>query len=429
METLINKNIDEKIYHDKSNKGIKVFFMPKVGFTKKYAVFSTDFGSIDLEFKVDNEDVTIIPEGIAHFLEHKLFEDRTENIFEQFSDYGANVNAFTSFNQTSYLFNTVDNFYESLELLVKFVQGPYFTDENVNKEKGIIGQEIKMYDDNPSWRVMFNCLKAMYKYHPIRKDIAGTIESIETIDKEILYKAYETFYNPSNMILLVVGDLEFEKVMESVNKVERDFELKDSKVERIFKEEPDEVNEKLIEDRMMTSKPIFYFGIKDNNLGLTGKEAVKNDMITNIIHDMLFSPSAEFYNEMYNDGLIDSSFGSYFTGKRNYGHSLIVGQSNEVEEIQERIFKLLKNKAEDILKKDDFLRIKKKTIGDFVTGFDSIEFIANTFTELYFDNFNLLDFLDVLEEVNYEDVLNRFREHFRADRLVLSLINPLEQNN
>lgn len=426
METLVNNNIDEKIFYNKSNKGIKVFFMPKPGFTKKYAVFSTNFGSVDLEFKLDEEEETRIPEGIAHFLEHKLFEDKEISIFDQFSDYGANVNAFTSFNQTSYLFNTVDNFYDCLELLVKFVQDPYFTDENVNKEKGIIGQEIKMYEDNPSWRVMFNCLKAMYKYHPIREDIAGTIESIDRIDKETLYKTYESFYNPSNMILFLVGDLELEKIMDTVNRVERDFKLTGSRLERIFKNEPDEVNEKFIEDKMMTSKPIFYFGIKDNNLGLRGEAAIKKDMITNIIHDMLFSPSAEFYNELYDQGLIDNSFGSYFTGKENYGHSLIVGQSTEVEKIQEKIIKLINNKAEDILKEEDFLRIKKKTIGDFVTGFDSIEFIANTFTELYFDNFNLLNFLDILEEIKYIDVLNRFSEHFKKDRLVLSLINPLE---
>lgn len=426
METLVNNNIDEKIFHDKSNKGIKVFFMPKPGFTKKYAVFSTNFGSVDLEFKLDDEEETRIPEGIAHFLEHKLFEDKEISIFDQFSDYGANVNAFTSFNQTSYLFNTVDNFYDCLELLIKFVQDPYFTDENVNKEKGIIGQEIKMYEDNPSWRVMFNCLKAMYKYHPIREDIAGTMESIDTIDKETLYKTYESFYNPSNMILFLVGDLEFDKIMDIVNRVERDFKLTDSRLERIFKDEPDEVNEKFIEDKMMTSKPIFYFGIKDNNLGLRGEAAIKKDMITNIIHDMLFSPSAEFYNELYDQGLIDNSFGSYFTGKENYGHSLIVGQSTEVGKIQEKITNLINNKAEDILKEEDFLRIKKKTIGDFVTGFDSIEFIANTFTELYFDDFNLLNFLDILEEIKYEDVLNRFREHFKEDRFVLSLVNPLE---
>lgn len=426
METLINRNIDEKIFYDKSNKGIRVFFMPKEGFTKKYAVFSTDFGSIDLEFKVDGEEITKIPEGIAHFLEHKLFEDENDSIFDQFSDYGANVNAFTSFNQTSYLFNTVDSFYECLELLVKFVQDPYFTDENVNKEKGIIGQEIKMYEDNPNWRVMFNCLKAMYKHHSIKEDIAGTMESIDIIDKEILYKAYETFYNPSNMILFVVGDLEFDKVMDTVNKVEREFKLTNSTVNRIFKDEPEEVNQKFIEDKMMTSKPIFYFGLKDSSLGLTGEEAIKKDIITNIIHDMLFSPSAEFYNELYNDGLIDNSFGSYFTGKQNYGHSLIVGQSNEVEKIQSRIIELIDSKAEDILKEEDFLRIKKKTIGDFVTGFDSIEFIANTFTELYFDDFNLLNFLDILEEIKYEEVLDRFNEHFISDKLVLSLISPLD---
>lgn len=426
METLVNNKIDEKIFYDRSNKGIKVFFMPKAGFTKKYAVFSTNFGSIDLEFKLDDEETRRIPEGIAHFLEHKLFEDKEINIFDQFSDYGASVNAFTSFDQTSYLFNTVDNFYDCLGLLVNFVQDPYFTDENVNKEKGIIGQEIKMYEDNPSWRVMFNCLKAMYKYHPIREDIAGSIESIDTIDKETLYKAYESYYNPSNMILFIVGDLDFDKIMETVNSVEREFKLKDSRLERIFKDEPDEINKKFIEDKMMTSKPIFYFGIKDNKLGLSGEAAVKKDIITNIIHDMLFSPSAEFFNELYDEGLIDNSFGSYFTGKENYGHSLIVGQSNQVEKIQEKIIMLINSKAEDILKEEDFLRIKKKTIGDFVTGFDSIEFIANTFTELYFDNFNLLNFLDILEEIKYEDVLDRFREHFKEERLVLSLINPLE---
>lgn len=425
MDILINENIDEKIFFKKSNKGIKVFYMPKEGFTKKYAVFSTNFGSIDLEFKLNDEENTRIPEGIAHFLEHKLFEDENISIFDKFADYGANVNAFTSFNQTSYLFNTVDNFYDCLELLVKFVQEPYFTDENVNKEKGIIGQEIKMYDDNPSWRVMFNCLKAMYKNHSIKEDIAGTIESIDSITKEILYKSYETFYNPSNMILFVVGDLDFDEIMDRVNSVERAFEFTDSKVERIYESEPEEINLKFIEDKMATSKPIFYFGIKDNQLDLTGEDAIRKDIITNIIHDMLFSPSAEFYNDLYNEGLIDNSFGSYFTGKRNYGHSLIVGQSTEVNEIQERIVELINKDPKEILKEEDFLRIKKKTIGEFVTGFDSIEFIANTFTELYFDDFNLLNFLDVLEKVEYEEVISRFKEHFRKDRLVLSLINPL----
>lgn len=425
MEILINENIDEKIFYKKSNKGIKVFYMPKEGFTKKYAVFSTNFGSIDLEFKLNDGENTRIPEGIAHFLEHKLFEDENISIFDKFADYGANVNAFTSFNQTSYLFNTVDNFYDCLELLVKFVQEPYFTDENVNKEKGIIGQEIKMYDDNPGWRVMFNCLKAMYKNHSIKEDIAGTIESIDTITKETLYKTYETFYNPSNMILFVVGDLDFDEIMDRVNSVERAFEFTDSKVDRIFESEPEEINLKFIEDKMATSKPIFYFGIKDSQLDLTGEDAIRKDIITNIIHDMLFSPSAEFYNDLYNEGLIDGSFGSYFTGKRNYGHSLIVGQSTEVNEIQERIVELIKKDPKEILKEEDFLRIKKKTIGEFVTGFDSIEFIANTFTELYFDDFNLLNFLDVLEKVEYEEVISRFKEHFRKDRLVLSLINPL----
>ena len=169
METIVNDRIKEKILFKELDSGLKIYFMPKPGFTKKYAVFSTRFGSIDNNFKPigENESITM-PEGIAHFLEHKLFEDEEADIFKDFSNLGASVNAFTNFNQTSYLFSTTDNFYESLRLLVKFVQSPYLTDENVNKEKGIIAQEIKMYEDNPQWKVFFNCLKAMYKNHPIK---------------------------------------------------------------------------------------------------------------------------------------------------------------------------------------------------------------------------------------------------------------------
>ena len=193
---IYNETIDEKIFNRESNNGLKIFFMPKKGYTKKYAVLSTDYGSIDNSFlPIGESEVIEVPEGIAHFLEHKLFEEKDRNIFESFSDIGAQVNAYTNFNQTSYLFYTTENFYEGLGLLIDFVQNPYLTDENVEKEKGIIAQEIMMYEDNANWRVYFNLLRAMYHNHPIRIDIAGTVESINTIDKEMLYKAYNTFYN------------------------------------------------------------------------------------------------------------------------------------------------------------------------------------------------------------------------------------------
>ena len=226
MKVFTNERLNEQVLFKELDSGLKIYFMPKPGFVKKYAVFSTNYGSIDNVFVPIGEDKPVeVPEGIAHFLEHKLFEEEEANIFDKFSKLGASVNASTSFNQTSYLFNTTDHFYQCLEILIRFVQSPYLTDENVEKEKGIIAQEIKMYDDNPAWRVFFNCLRAMYINHPIRIDIAGTVDSINTITKEMLYKSYNTFYHPSNMVLFVVGDLSFEEIIETV-KIRKNMNLK-----------------------------------------------------------------------------------------------------------------------------------------------------------------------------------------------------------
>lgn len=426
MKTIVNSRIDEKILFEELDTGLKIYFMPKPGFTKKYAVFSTDYGSIDNNFiPIGEKDNLIVPEGIAHFLEHKLFEEEDEGLFEKFSKYGASVNAFTNFNQTSYLFSATDNFYESLELLVKFVQNPYLTDENVEKEKGIIAQEIKMYDDNPGWRVFFNCLKAMYINHPVKIDIAGTVESINTITKELLYKAYNTFYNPSNMVLFVIGDLSFERIIEVVRDSEKKFEKKEDKIDRIYTDEPKRINEKFIEEKMVTSTPLFYIGFKDFDLGLTGKDAIKKDLIANIILDLLFTPSSVFYNELYNEGLITSSFGAYFTGKKTYGHSLIVGESHKPQIVYERVLELINKKGEDVLKLEDFNRIKRKNLGSFLMSLNSVEYIANNFVDLYFDDFMILDYLDVMEEIGYQDILKRFDDHFTEDNMVLSIINPV----
>ena len=425
MKTFTNERLNEKILYEELSSGLKVYFMPKPGFVKKHAVFATNYGSIDNVFVPIGEDKQIeVPEGIAHFLEHKLFEEEEANIFDKFSKLGAYVNAATSFNQTSYLFYTTDYFYECLEILVKFVQSPYLTDENVEKEKGIIAQEIKMYEDNPGWRVLVNCLKAMYINHPIKIDIAGTVDSINTINKELLYESYNTFYHPSNMVLFVVGDLNFEDIIKTVKDAEKKYEINNFDLNRIFAEEPKRVNEKLIEDKMFVSTPLFHIGFKDYDLGLEGKEAVKKDIITNMILDMIFTPSSEFYNELYNEGLIDSNFGAYFTGKKTYGHSLIVGQSNVPEKIYERVEKLFSKDPTEFLINEDFERLKTHDLSTFLMAFNSVEFIANNFTDLYFDKFNILDYLDVLESIKFDDLLKRFKKHFNSENMVVSIVRP-----
>ena len=423
MKTIVNDRIKEKILYEELESGLKVFFMPKSGFTKKYAMFSTNYGSIDNNFiPIGESEPILVPEGIAHFLEHKLFEEEEANIFNRFSMLGANVNAYTNFNQTSYLFYTTDNFYESLELLIKFVQSPYLTDENVEKEKGIIEQEIRMYEDNPKWKVFFNCLKAMYIKHPVKIDIAGTVESINTITKELLYKSYNTFYNPKNMVLFIIGDLSFDEILSVVEDSEKKDIISNDNLLRIIEEEPKEVNQRYIEEAMSVNIPLFYIGFKDNELGLVGKDAVKKDIITNMILDLLFTPSAKFYSDLYNEGIVDQSFGAYFTGKKTYGHSLIVGQSNEPILVKERIEDMIKLPVEEILLEENFLRLKKKNLGQFIMGFNSEEFIVNNFIDLYFDDFNLLDYLEVLESIQFSDLIERFKNHFNPDNMVMSII-------
>ena len=422
------ENIGETLYHKRTETGLDVYYVPKKGFRKQYAMLASDFGSVDNHFiPIGEEEFLKVPDGIAHFLEHKIFEEPEESVFEKFSELGTDVNAYTNFNQTAYLFTSTNNFYESLETLIKFVQNPHFTDENVEKEKGIIEQEIRMYDDDPNWTGYFNCLDAMYHNHPVKIDVAGTVETIQDIDKELLYRTYNTFYHPENMTLFIVGDLSFDKIIEVVNKYERnDFERL-SKIEKFIVEEPKEVREKYVEKNMMTSTPMFFMGYKDNDIGHIGAEEVKKDLITNIILDMLLGESSVFYNELYDEGLIDSSFGAYFSGKIDYGYSMIVGEVEDPRLVSNRIIEYFDKPAEEILKEEDFNRIKNDEIGSFLMGLDSIEFIANTSLDMELSGFSSFEYLDLLEGIKFSEVMNRFKEHFNKDRIVLSVINPIKE--
>lgn len=421
-----NDKTKEETIFTQLDSGLKVYIIQKKGYNKKHAIFATNYGSNDNKFiPINEKEVIQVPEGIAHFLEHKLFEEPEGNIFEQFSRIGTDVNAYTTFNQTAYLFSCTDNFYDSLKLLIEFVQRPYFTDENVEKEKGIIAQEIKMYEDDPGWRVFFNTLKGMYFEHPVKIDIAGTIETIHNIDKETLYKCYNTFYNPKNMVLVLVGDISYEKAIEVIESVERkDFDSEE-KIIRMYPEEKKGVLENYIEESLITSMPLFAIGFKDENINCVGEEFIKKEIETNILLDMLFGQSSEFYQELYNEGLIDGSFGGQYSGYKHYGHSIISGQSNKPEVVTDKITAYIKTLKKSGLSKEDFNRIKKKSIGSNLMGFNSVEYIANNFVNYYFLDFLFLNYLDIFEKITYEDVLSRFHMHFNGDNYVLSVVKPV----
>ncbi|MFZ5989596.1 MAG: EF-P 5-aminopentanol modification-associated protein YfmH, partial [Bacillota bacterium] len=264
------RNIDEVMYMHEHESGLKSFVVPKRGYSKKYATFATHYGSINNEFVVPGESTaTKVPDGIAHFLEHKLFEQKDGSVMDKFSKLGSNPNAYTSFAQTVYLFSCTDRFDENFDLLLNFVQNPYITEESVEKEKDIIGQEIRMYDDNAGWRVFFNLLDAFYEKNPVKIDIAGSIESIGRINKDVLYKCYNTFYHPSNMVVLVVGDVEPDKVF---TQIEKNIAINKSnpEIKRLFPDEPDRINKNYIEQSLAVAMPLFQMGFKDVNFKSKG---------------------------------------------------------------------------------------------------------------------------------------------------------------
>ena len=306
MQIIENSKVKEKLYMEKLENGLTVIIIPKKGIQKKYIIWGTNYGSNDSTFIVPGEtEVTEVPKGVAHFLEHKMFEQENgKNSLDVLTSIGVSANAYTTNNHTAYLYECTDNFYEALDEFMDYVQHPYFTDENVEKEKGIIGQEIMMYDDYPEWKVYTNALECMYHKHPVKLDIAGTIETISHIDKEILYKCYNTFYNPSNMAMVVSGDFEPEKLLEEIKKRLVDKKA-NGEIKRIFEEEPKEIVKEKAVQNMEVSKPLYTIGIKD--VPAEQKEKVKKHIAIEILLNIIIGGSSELYKKLYDIGNCYSS--------------------------------------------------------------------------------------------------------------------------
>lgn len=417
----IKDNIIGEYFTSYSNNGLKVIYIAKKDFKRHYAMLTTDFGSVDNHFKIDKIDIRF-PDGIQHFLEHKMFEEEEIDIFQEFSKLGASANAFTSFDQTSYLFSGIDNFYKSLELLISYVQRPYFTEENVEKEMGIIEQEIKMYDDDLNWRVFFNALELMYYENPVRIDIAGTVESINTIDVDILNKAYNSFYHNDNMVLVIVGDLDEKKIISTVNKAERLFP-KRAEIEKIDFNEPKNIREKEKIDKMETNIEHFAIAFKDNDY--KDKDLIKRDLTINLLLELLFCESSDFFNELYTKGLVNDSLTYYYTNSKDYGHSLIIGESNKALLVRDMIIEFLKKDLDELIDTEDFERIKNNREGRFLMGLDSIEMIARYQTNFYFQDYSYEKYIKTLESIEYSDIQEIFNNHLTLDNLVSSFIKPI----
>ena len=430
MQTIEFKQLDETLYYKKLNNGLDVYILPKKGFSKTFVTFTTKYGSIDRTFVPIGESEPItVPDGIAHFLEHKMFEKEDGDVFQKFSEVGAQANAFTSFTRTAYLFSATDYIYKSTETLLNFVQEPYFTEETVNKEKGIIGQEITMYDDQPDWRLYFGAIENMYHNHPVKIDIAGTIETINGITAEHLYTCYSTFYHPSNMLLFVIGAVDPTEMMEFIEKNQNAKTFPEATpLTRLFDEEPSTVAIKERVLHMDVQKPKVYVGLKAKDTNLSGDAMLKHELSVQIAIECLFGRASEFYTNIYENDLIDESYGYDFSLENGYGFALIGSDTEQPEKLVEAIKeKLTQAQNENLFTKKDVERIKRKKIGFFLRALNSIEFIANQFTRYKFNDMNLFDVVPVLETLTVEDIAQAFKTIQGEDQQTVFMILPVSE--
>lgn len=419
MKVIESLKIKEKIYMEKLENGLTIMIVPKNTTNKKYVIWGTHFGSIDNHFIMPNtkEEVSV-PDGVAHFLEHKMFEQENgRNSLDVLMALGVDANAYTTNNHTAYLFETTENFYEALDELMDYVQHPYFTDENVEKEKGIIGQEIGMYDDDPGWRLYMNALDCLYHDNLIKLDVAGTVESISKIDKDVLYKCYNTFYNPSNMVMVVCGDFEPEKMLEEIKKrlVEKP---KQGEIKRIYAQEKKEIHMPYKEDTMEVSSPIFMIGFKDK---IEEKNKIQRHIAIEILMNMLIGKSSSLYQKLYNDGLLMSQPDLDYEFSNDYAHVLIASQSKEPKKVQEELLKEIKILQENF-DEAHFNRIRKKVYGDYVAEYNNVADISRMLLSDYFKGVQTFDYIEQFSTVTLEYTRQILQEVFDEKKCILSVI-------
>ncbi|MEO3945035.1 pitrilysin family protein [Gorillibacterium sp. CAU 1737] len=428
MEPIQIDRLQEKLYREVLPNGLTVYVLPKPGFSKTYATFTTDFGSIDNHFRLAGGEDIRVPDGIAHFLEHKMFEEPEGDIFATFASHGASANAFTGFERTAYLFSATDHVYDNLKTLIDFVQNPYFTDQNVEKEKGIIGQEIKMYEDNPDWRSYFGLISAMYQEHPVRIDIAGTVETISHIDKETLYSCYHTFYHPSNMLLFVVGGIEPEKVLELVrtNQAAKTFPPQ-GPIERLQPKEPAAVGQKQLIVHLPVSMPKMYFGFKEPSGVPVGEELVRRELAVKVMLDTLIGSSTSIYQTLYEEHLISDSFGHEYNIAPDYAFSIIGGDTPDPDRLLARVRELIEPVLTAGVAEADFERTRRKRIGSYLRMLNSPEAIANEFTRIRFAGGDLFELLPLYESLTLDEINSLLREHFDWSRLAVCIVRGEDQ--
>jgi len=421
MKLLEYNEINEKVYTEKLANGLSVFVVPKPGFHKKFAFFATDYGGVDRRFKLSDKWVDT-PAGVAHFLEHKMFDTEDGNALELLSENGASPNAYTSSDITAYHFECIDMFSENLKTLLDFVSVPYFTNESVEKEQGIIDQEIRMIEDDPDYCLYYGLLKSLFKTNPVRDSVAGTIKSIKEITAETLYNCHNVFYAPSNMALCVVGDIDPSEVTKTALDI-LPSGLSEIPSRDYGKSEALSPHKSKVSKNMEVSLPIFLAGCK-LKAATGGEDVLWLEIVSAIALEMLCGHSSPLYLKLYAEGLINADFSASFDSSAGVAYTMFGGETRDplrvFSEVKDEIHKITANGADE----EFFKRIKKAAIGGHIRALNSFSVLASSIVEGHFRGFDPFYAPSLLSKMTIDDVSKFIKTNIVPDNMAISIINP-----
>lgn len=422
-ESIVVPRTAETVYYGVHASGLPIYVFPKAGYSSAYAVIATRYGSVDTTFEVDGQ-LLEVPAGIAHYLEHKLFENEDCDAFEKYAATGASANAYTGFSQTAYLFSCTENTEASLRILLDFVQNPYFTDENVEKERGIIGQEIRMCEDDPERLAMFNVLQMLYKQHPVRVDIAGTVDSIAKITPALLYDCYRTFYNLHNMVLVVSGNVSKEMVQTVADETLRP--APPFTLERRQVKEPQKPVETYREAAMPVSSPLFYIGFKEPTAASYLHNA-EELMAAELLLELLVGRGSALYTRLMEEGLINETFGGgYFEGS-GYATYLFSGESEDPQAVKTLLLEEIDRFLRDGIDEARFKEERNAMYGRLIAGLNDVENCGDWIVDDHFYGRKPFQLIDSIAKLDVQSVYRALQIGLQADAMAMSVVLPIAE--
>ena len=425
MEKLEFPRVGEQMYHQVLDNGLHIFVVPKPGFQKSYAFFATNYGGMDMKFKLDGQDMDT-PAGVAHYLEHKMFDTKEGNALQELAANGASPNAFTSNAITGYYFESTEKFEENLRILLSFVSIPYFTKESVDKEQGIIGQEIGMIEDDPDWVVFMDLMQALYEKHPVRVSVAGSAESISHITAETLYACHKAFYDPSNMVLCVAGDVDPEKICQAAREILP--ERPGAPVARgdYGAQEPAEVCQPMIQREMEVSVPLFQLGFK-GEAAPEGEGALRQQLLGELACEALLGNSGPLYARLYREGLVNRNFSYGYESYPGCACLCAGGESKDPEGVRAAVAAEAERIAREGIDPELWERLKKSSYGNRVRALNSFEHICISQAQSFFQGCDFLRFPEVYDSLTREDAQAMIARWVTPERTALSVVRPREE--